>query len=121
MVGVALPTDLAVGHDVQPYPLLFPDPDQGRVELRFGRVGLVHPPQLSGADPRREPPGELDAVDQPFRLRVAANQRGGKEHSRPPGGYSTRRGAGWRRPARLTPAQAPKQPSSPTHHGPKWW
>src|SRR5712691_1627822 len=51
------------------------------VLLRLGEQRLGDAPQLLCAHPRREARGELLAVDQPLRLRVAANQRGWKQHA----------------------------------------
>jgi tetratricopeptide (TPR) repeat protein len=79
-VGVALPADLAVGDDVEPGPLLVPDRQHGRVALRLLQVPGVDPPQLPGPHPRREPAREPLPVDQPVRLRVASDQRRGKQH-----------------------------------------
>ena len=73
-VGVALPANLAVGHDVQPGQFLGPDGEQGRVLLRLVQVIGRHPPQLGGADAGREAVAQAAAVDEPVRLRVAANQ-----------------------------------------------
>ncbi len=78
-VGVALAPDLAVSDDVQPGILLRPDGEQGRVPLRLLEVVRVHPPELRSPDPWREPPGQLRPVDQPVRLGVAADKRGGEE------------------------------------------
>src|SRR5262249_61214302 len=52
-----------------------------RIVLRLGQVRLADPPELARADPRREPAGELRAVDQPVGLRVAADQGRGEEHA----------------------------------------
>src|SRR5690606_39778686 len=40
-----------------------------------------NPPQLFSPRARREPPGQLRAVDQPFGLGVGTDQRGGEQHS----------------------------------------
>ena len=73
-VGIALAPHLAVGDDVEPGALLVADGEQGRVVLgllqEFGRDA----PQLAGADARRKAAGELDPVDQPVGLDVAADQ-----------------------------------------------
>src|SRR5262249_21810650 len=87
-VGVALPADLAVGDDVQARVLLRPDGQQRRVLMRLFQVLRVHPPQLTGPDPGREPGAEPLPVDQPVRLRVAAPERGGEEHAGPPPGFT---------------------------------
>ena len=80
-VGVALAPDLAVGDDVQARP----PPARGwraRVASSCASArngsGMRHSSLRAHA--RREAPGELLAVDQPLGLRVAADQRGGKQH-----------------------------------------
>jgi hypothetical protein len=75
VVGVALPADLTVGEEVEAGPLLGADRELGGVVLRLGEELRLDAPQLLGAHPRREPAGELGPVDEPFRLRVAADQR----------------------------------------------
>jgi hypothetical protein len=77
-VRVALAPRLAVGDDVQARFLLRLDGEHGGVVLRFFEQRLWNAPQLAGAHPRRKAPGELLAVDEPFRLRIAADERGGK-------------------------------------------
>jgi hypothetical protein len=74
-VRVALAPDLAVGDHVDPCALLVANRDQGRVVLRLLKVRLVDPPQLPCADARRQPAAERLAVDQPVRLRIAADNR----------------------------------------------
>ena len=54
--------------------LLRTDRDQGRVVLRLGQELGRRAPQLPGADPGREPAGQLGAVNQPVGLRIASNQ-----------------------------------------------
>ena len=81
-VGVALAPDLAVGDDVEPGFLLRLDRHDRRVVLRLGEERLGDAPQLLRPHPRREPPGELLAVDQPLRLRVAADERRREQHLR---------------------------------------
>ena len=76
MVRIALPPDLAVGEDVESGPFLGPDRDQGRVVLRFGQELRRRSPQFPGPYARREPAGELRAVDQPVGLREAPDERG---------------------------------------------
>ena len=83
-VGVALPAHLAVGDDVQARVLLRPDGQQRRVLLSLPEVGRIHPPQFQRPGPRREPVGEPLAVDQPVRLRVAADERCREKHLWPP-------------------------------------
>src|SRR5581483_12164648 len=81
-VGVALAPDLAVGHDVEAGFLLRLDGEQSRIVLRFPEEALLDPPKLARAQPRRKAPGELLAVDQPFGLRIAADERRGEKHAR---------------------------------------
>jgi hypothetical protein len=78
-VGVTLPACLAVGQDVQAGLLLRPDGQQRRVVLRLLQVIRIDPPQLPGPYPWREPAGQPGAVDQPVRLRVAADDLGGEQ------------------------------------------
>ena len=75
VVRVALAPDLAVGDHVDPRALLVANRDQGRVVLRLLEMRLVDPPQLPCADARRQPAAERLAVDQPVRLRIAADNR----------------------------------------------
>ena len=79
-IRVALPPDLAVGEDVEPRRLLRADRQQRRVVLRFAKPRLPHPPQLARPHAGREAAGQALAVDQPIGLRIAADERGGKEH-----------------------------------------
>ena len=79
-VRVALAPDLAVGDDVEAGVFLGADGDERGVVLRVGEVRLRQPPQFLRAHARQKPPGELRAVDQPFRLRVAPNQRRRQQH-----------------------------------------
>jgi hypothetical protein len=81
-VRVALAPHLAVGNDVEAGALLVADGDERGVVLRLLEPLRRHPPQLARAHPRWKPSGELLAVDQPFRLRVGADQRGGKQRKR---------------------------------------
>jgi hypothetical protein len=81
-VRIALPDLLAVGDDVQPGPLLVAQREQGGVPLSLLQVRGADPPQFTGPDPGRQPVAEPVPVDEPVRLRVAADQRGGKEHAR---------------------------------------
>src|SRR5581483_11667767 len=52
------------------------------IVLRFLEEALLDPPKLARAHPRRKAPGELLAVDQPFGLRIAADERRGEKHAR---------------------------------------
>ncbi len=83
-VRVAFTADLAVRDDVETGIFLRFDRDEGRVILGFGQVGLRHPPQLPRTHSRRKAAGETLAVNQPFRLRIAADQCCWKQHRRPP-------------------------------------
>ncbi len=90
-IGVALAADLAVGDDVQARFFLRANRQDGRVILRLREQGLGHAPELLRAQARRKALAELVAVDQPLGLRIAADERGGKEHGRHPCA-STKRG-----------------------------
>src|SRR5207244_13601313 len=83
-VRVALAADLAVGGDVDAGLLLRADREQRGVVLRLREMRLGDAPQLLRAHARREAAGELLAVDQPFGLRVTADQRGRKKHRHSP-------------------------------------
>lgn len=76
MVGVALATDLSVGDEVDAGPLHRPDRKLGRVVLRLRKQRRRDPPQLRSAHARHLA-GERDSVDQPIRLRIAADDLGG--------------------------------------------
>src|SRR4051812_29669317 len=76
-IGVALAPDLTVGDDVQARRLLRLDGEDGRIILCFLQQRLSHAPKLARAHARREAPRKLLAVDQPFGLREAADQRSG--------------------------------------------
>ena len=78
-VGIALAAHLAVGDDVEADLLLVADRQQRGVVLRLLQPFGRDPPQLLRAHARRKAPGELLAVDQPFRLRIGPDQRGGKQ------------------------------------------
>src|SRR5882672_5608360 len=67
--------------DVQSRFLLGADREQRRVLQRLGEKRLGDAPQLFRAHARRKAPGELLPVDQPLRLRVAADERGRKQHA----------------------------------------
>ena len=82
-IGIALAANLAVGDDVEAGVLLRLDRHDRRVVLRLGQEGLGDPPEFARAHARRKSPGELLAVDQPFRLRIAAHERGRKQHGPP--------------------------------------
>ena len=82
VVGVALAADLAVGDEVEARALLGPDGHLGGVVLRLGEVVGLDAPQLLGPHARREAAREPGPVDQPLRLRVAADQGRGQERER---------------------------------------
>src|SRR6185312_15787840 len=82
-VGVAFPSDLAVCHDIEPGILLRFDGQYRRIVLRLSQEGLRDPPELAHTDSRRETPGQLLAVDQPLRLRIASYERRREEHGAP--------------------------------------
>ena len=81
-VRVALAALLAVGHDVDPGALHVGDRDPGRVVLGLLEELGLDPPELARPHPRRESRAEALAVDEPVRLRVAADDRGRKERQR---------------------------------------
>src|SRR6185437_9276794 len=54
-----------------------------RIVLRLSQEGLRDPPELAHTDSRRETPGQLLAVDQPLRLRIASYERRREEHGAP--------------------------------------
>ena len=75
-IGIALAPDLAVADDVDARALLVPDRRQRRRLLRLLQVLGRNPPQLARAHAGRQPVHQVVAVHQPFRLRVAADDRG---------------------------------------------
>ena len=77
-VGIAFAPHLAVGDDVEPGALLVANGEQRGVVLRLVEEFRRHPPQFLGAHARRKPAGELLAVDQPFRLRIGADEDVGR-------------------------------------------
>ena len=78
-VGIAFAALFAVADDVEPGALLVADgEDRGVVLRRLELVGR-HQPQVVDAHPRHLL-GKLHAVDQPFRLRIGADEAGGQEH-----------------------------------------
>jgi hypothetical protein len=81
-VRVALAADLAVGDDVEPGALLVADGGQRGGVLRLLQPPLVDPPEVGGADARRQPPPQLLAVHQPLRLRIGADETGGERRER---------------------------------------
>ena len=58
-------------------------PDELGVVLRLGEEGFGDAPQFLRAHARRVLLQQLLAIDQPFGLRVTADQRGGEEHETP--------------------------------------
>src|SRR5262249_45065819 len=89
-VGVALAPDLAVGNDVEARILLRPDREKGGVGLGFSEELLGNAPELLGAHARRKALGEAGGVDEPVRLRVAADQSRGEQGYLPPLASSAR-------------------------------
>jgi len=73
-VGVALPTDLAVGDDVQAGILLGADREHGGVGLGLLEELGGDAPQLGRAHPGREPAGQPAPVDKPVRLWITSDQ-----------------------------------------------
>jgi hypothetical protein len=74
-VRVALPPHLAVGDDVDAGPLHVLHRDAGCVVLCLFEVRLGDAPQLRGPDARRQALSQPLAVDEPARLRIAADHR----------------------------------------------
>src|SRR2546427_10475150 len=79
-LGIAFAPDLAVGDDVEAAPLRRPKGEHCGAVLRLGERRLGTPPQLFCPYAGRKAPGELFPVDQPFGLRIAADQGGGEKH-----------------------------------------
>ena len=80
-VRIALAAHLAVGDDVDARALHVADGEEGGVVLRGFQILGRDAPYLLHAHARREPRGEILAVDEPFRLGVAAYDGGGQEFS----------------------------------------
>ena len=78
-VGVALAPDLAVRDDVDPRSLHVADRDHRRVVLRLLQQLWCDSPDLQRPRARWEPAPEHFPIDQPVRLRVAADHRRGQE------------------------------------------
>ena len=78
-VGVALAADLAVGDDVDPGPFHVADGDDGRVVLRLLEERRRDAPDLGRVDARHALRAQRLGVDQPFRLRIAADDGRGEE------------------------------------------
>ena len=74
-VGVALAPHFTIGDDVQPHLLLRADGLSRGVALGFAEPGFLDEPQFRGARAGGKASGELAAVDEPFRLRIAAHPR----------------------------------------------
>jgi len=79
-IGVALAPYLPVRDDVEPGVLLCLDGHDRRVVLRLRQERLRDTPQFARTHPRREATGEALAVNQPLRLRIAADERSWQEH-----------------------------------------
>ncbi len=77
-VGVALAADLAVGDNVDAGPLHRSNRQLGGIILCLLEPGGIDPPQLMCPNPRHAS-AQSRPVDQPFRLRVAADDSGGQE------------------------------------------
>ena len=78
-IGVALPALLAVGDDVEPGALLVADGEQRGVVLRRFKLLRIDQPKVVCAHARHLL-GKPRAIDQPFRLRIGADESGGKQH-----------------------------------------
>ncbi|HTR11714.1 MAG TPA: hypothetical protein VMI72_00315 [Roseiarcus sp.] len=90
-VRIALAADFAVGDDVEPGLLLQLDGDDGGVVLRLREKRLGDAPKLLRPHARRKASGEFRAVDEPFRLRVGADEGRWQKHERSSERRSTRR------------------------------
>ena len=78
-VGVTLAPHLAVGNDIEAGAFLITDGEDGGVVLRRFELVRSDQPQIVRAHARHLL-GQLVAVDQPFRLRIGADQRSRKQH-----------------------------------------
>jgi len=72
-IGIALAALLAVGDDVEPGALLIADGENRGVILRRFKLVRRYEPQIVGAHARHLL-GQPFAIDQPFRLRIGADQ-----------------------------------------------
>ncbi len=77
-IGVAFAAHLAVRHDVDSRVLLRLDGHDGRVVLRLLEKFRGDAPQFAGAHARRKAARQFRAIDEPLRLRVAADDGGGE-------------------------------------------
>ena len=75
-VRVALPAHLAVADHVDAGFLHVSDREQRGVVLSLLQEAFFYAPELSRAHARRKAAAEAFAVDQPFRLWIAAHDRG---------------------------------------------
>ena len=75
IIRVALAADLAVTDDIDAGPLHLADRDNRRIVLRFAQLRLRDAPDLMRMHPRHAVMFERRAVDQPIRLRIAADDR----------------------------------------------
>src|SRR5262249_52235253 len=78
-IGIAFAALLAVSDNVKTGALLVADGEQRGIILRLFEMLGRDPPQLARAYPRGHLAGESRPVDQPFGLRIRADQRGGKQ------------------------------------------
>ncbi len=76
LVRVALASDLAVGDDVDPGAFLLADRNQRRIVLRLLQKLARHTPDVAHAYARRHVLLQCGAIDQPIRLREAADDGG---------------------------------------------
>jgi hypothetical protein len=79
-VRIAFAADLAIGDNVDAGTFHVADRQNRRIVLRLFEPGLGHPPQLLSTHPHRRQVDQLVAVDQPLRLRIAADD-GGRDQS----------------------------------------
>ena len=77
-VGIALAPDLAVADDVEARPFLIPDRGQRRRFLRLFQMLGRDAPHLMRTHAGRQAVHQIVPVDEPVRLRIAADDGGGQ-------------------------------------------
>ena len=79
MVGIAFAPHLPIGNNIDAGPLHVANSEQGGVVLRLGQLRLGDTPQLLAAHAGHRARLHRLAVDQPVRLRIAADDGGGEQ------------------------------------------
>ncbi len=99
LIEVAFAALLSIGHDVDASPLHVAHGEADRVVLRLLQVGLGDAPHLAHADARDDVRRQGVVIEQPARLRIAADD-GGRQHGRgvPPFRSASRQGRAARCP-----------------------